>query len=81
MSFNQVPCFFVWTSFLQCLAMKFLIHSLLAAAVATASTLPKRQVPADPTGVTTITSPNGATIRYKQPGLDGVCETTPGVNS
>ncbi|TKA65342.1 hypothetical protein B0A55_09440 [Friedmanniomyces simplex] len=41
----------------------------------------RRQIPADPTGVTTITSPNGATIRYKQPGLDGVCETTPDVNS
>ena len=38
-------------------------------------------MPADPTGVTTITSPNGATIRYKEPGLEGVCETTPGVNS
>ncbi len=24
---------------------------------------------------------NGATIRYKQPGLEGVCETTPGVKS
>ncbi|KAK3624360.1 hypothetical protein LTR56_021078 [Elasticomyces elasticus] len=46
------------------------------------SALPeRRQVPADPTGVTTITSPNGASIRYKQPGLEGVCETTPGVNS
>ncbi|EMC92247.1 hypothetical protein BAUCODRAFT_59835, partial [Baudoinia panamericana UAMH 10762] len=41
----------------------------------------KRGVPADPTGVTTITSPNGATIRYKQPGKEGFCETTPGVNS
>ncbi|KAI4243335.1 MAG: hypothetical protein L6R40_003507 [Gallowayella cf. fulva] len=46
--------------------------------------LPKlgpRQLPTDPVGVTTITSPTGATIRYKQPGLEGVCETTPGVNS
>ncbi|KAK3113621.1 hypothetical protein LTR53_008922 [Teratosphaeriaceae sp. CCFEE 6253] len=41
----------------------------------------RRQVPEDPTGVTSITSPNGATIRYKQPGKQGVCETTPGVNS
>jgi hypothetical protein len=41
----------------------------------------KRQVPAEPIGVTTITAPNGASIRYKQPGKDGVCETTPGVNS
>ncbi|KAL8842123.1 MAG: hypothetical protein Q9176_002815 [Flavoplaca citrina] len=46
--------------------------------------LPKvdpRQLPADPVDVTTITSPSGVTIRYKQPGLKGVCETTPGVNS
>ena len=28
----------------------------------------KRQVPANATGVTTITSPNGASIRYKEPG-------------
>ena len=43
--------------------------------------LDQRQLPADPAGVTTITSPSGVTIRYKQPGLEGVCETTPGVNS
>ncbi|KAK7745159.1 hypothetical protein SLS62_009872 [Diatrype stigma] len=41
----------------------------------------KRQVPADPTGVTTISTKGGATIRYKEPGKEGVCETTPGVNS
>jgi carboxypeptidase C (cathepsin A) len=41
----------------------------------------KKQVPADPTDVKTITSPNNVTIRYKEPGEDGVCETTPGVNS
>lgn len=40
-----------------------------------------RQLPADAVGVTTITSPSGVQIRYKQPGLEGVCETTPGVNS
>lgn len=40
-----------------------------------------RQAPAEPTGVKTITSPNGVEIRYKEPGKDGVCETTPGVNS
>lgn len=40
-----------------------------------------RQIPANATGVTTITAPSGAQIRYKQPGKDGVCETTPGVNS
>ena len=40
-----------------------------------------RQVPANATGVTTITAPSGAQIRYKEPGKAGVCETTPGVNS
>ncbi|KAF9698026.1 hypothetical protein EKO04_004436 [Ascochyta lentis] len=40
----------------------------------------ERQVPANATGVTTITSPQGAQIRYKQPGKQGVCETTPGVD-
>lgn len=41
----------------------------------------KRTLPAEPTGVKTIKSPNGVEIRYKEPGKDGVCETTPGVNS
>lgn len=41
----------------------------------------ERQVPARPKGVKVITSPNGAEIRYKEPGKAGVCETTPGVNS
>ena len=40
-----------------------------------------RQLPAEPTGVKTIISPNGFNITYKEPGKDGVCETTPGVNS
>jgi len=40
-----------------------------------------RQVPANATGVQTITTPQNVTIRYKEPGLAGVCETTPGVNS
>jgi hypothetical protein len=43
--------------------------------------LPKRQVPAEPKGVKTIISPNGINITYKEPGKEGVCETTPGVNS
>ena len=43
--------------------------------------MPKRQVPAEPTGVKTIISPNGINITYKEPGTEGVCETTPGVNS
>ncbi|KAK2759322.1 hypothetical protein FQN54_002800 [Arachnomyces sp. PD_36] len=41
----------------------------------------KRQYPADPTGVKTIHTPSNVTLRYKEPGKDGVCETTPGVNS
>lgn len=31
--------------------------------------------------VTTIQTPSGARIRYKEPGKDGICETTPDVNS
>lgn len=40
-----------------------------------------RQIPANATGVKTIKSPSGVTIRYSEPGKSGVCETTPGVNS
>ncbi|PVH98230.1 alpha/beta-hydrolase [Periconia macrospinosa] len=43
-------------------------------------TLEERGIPKDPTGVRTITSPQGATIRFKQPGKEGICETTPGVD-
>ncbi|GAB7359909.1 hypothetical protein MBLNU230_g7436t1 [Neophaeotheca triangularis] len=52
-----------------------------AADAATTGWRHKRQVPADPDGVTTISAPDGSEIRYKQPGQDGVCETTEGVNS
>jgi carboxypeptidase D len=60
--------------------------SLAAASLAAPDTQPrfslnKRQLPEDPTGVKKIETPNGVTIRYKEPGKDGVCETTPGVNS
>lgn len=41
----------------------------------------KRQLPAEPVGVQTITGPNNLTITYKEPGKEGICETTPGVNS
>jgi len=41
----------------------------------------KRQLPKEPTGVKTIISPNGVNITYKMPGEEGICETTPGVNS
>ena len=53
---------------------------LAAASLANARApfIKERQVPADPTGVTTITSAAGAKITYKQPGKAGVCETTEG---
>ncbi|KAJ5204103.1 uncharacterized protein N7498_004982 [Penicillium cinerascens] len=41
----------------------------------------RRQVPNKPTGMKTINTANNITIRYKEPGKEGVCETTPGVNS
>ncbi|CZT08422.1 hypothetical protein WAI453_007252 [Rhynchosporium graminicola] len=40
-----------------------------------------RQLPANATGLKSITTPQNITIRYKEPGKEGVCETTPGVNS
>lgn len=40
-----------------------------------------RQLPAEPVDIQTITGPSGMTISYKEPGKEGVCETTPGVNS
>ncbi|RAR13599.1 carboxypeptidase s1 [Stemphylium lycopersici] len=59
------------------------IAAILAAATLSSARTPfivERQVPADPTGVTTIKSAQGAEIRYKQPGKAGVCETTEGVD-
>ena len=41
----------------------------------------RRQLPSNATGVKTITSPEGITIRYKEPGKHGICENTTGVNS
>jgi hypothetical protein len=38
----------------------------------------KRQLPAEPSNVTTIYSPTGVQIRYKEPGKAGICETTEG---
>ena len=59
------------------------LATVLAAASLASARAPfikERQVPADPTGVTTITSAAGAKITYKQPGKAGVCETTEGVD-
>ncbi|KAJ6117341.1 Peptidase S10 serine carboxypeptidase [Penicillium capsulatum] len=41
----------------------------------------REKVPNHPSGVKTIKTANNATIRYKEPGKKGVCETTPGVKS
>ncbi|KAJ5092205.1 hypothetical protein NUU61_007075 [Penicillium alfredii] len=41
----------------------------------------RRQLPKEPTGVKTLKTANNVTIRYKEPGKEGVCETTPGVKS
>ncbi|KAF7713331.1 Carboxypeptidase [Penicillium ucsense] len=58
----------------------------LALPLAAAASLPweeiaRRQLPNEPTDVKTIKTANNVTIRYKEPGKQGVCETTPGVNS
>ena len=34
-----------------------------------------------PTGVQTVFSPSGVNITHKEPGEEGICETTPGVSS
>ncbi|KAF2753538.1 alpha/beta-hydrolase [Pseudovirgaria hyperparasitica] len=39
------------------------------------------QVPANISDYKNITSPSGVTLRYKETGKEGVCETTKGVNS
>lgn len=54
---------------------------LSSTAVNAVPSLEPRQIPANATDVTTIKSPTGVTIRYKEPGKAGVCETTPGVGS
>jgi carboxypeptidase C (cathepsin A) len=54
---------------------------LATAATAVAAVVYPKDAPNEPLGVKTITGPNGIEIRYKQPGKEGICETTPGVNS
>ncbi len=61
------------------LALALLSASLSSASPAFEHML--RQLPVNATGVKTIHSPSGATIRYKEPGKDGVCETTKNVGS
>lgn len=65
------------------MAPRTFLAALLACAtlaVARKPTLAERQLPKDPEGVMTITSPQGASIRFKQPGKQGICETTEGVD-
>lgn len=59
------------------------LHLVLTAVVAAtaAATILPRDAPDEPTAVQTIVSPNGSKIRYKEPGKEGVCETTEGVKS
>lgn len=49
----------------------------------TLNNMEKRQspYPASVQNYTTFTSPTGVRLRVKEPGSQGVCETTPGVNS
>ncbi|GMG25169.1 unnamed protein product [Aspergillus oryzae var. brunneus] len=61
--------------------MRIQLNLLLASAITTILAVNPRDAPKEPTGVKTITSPNGSTIRYKEPGEEGICETTPGVKS
>ena len=48
--------------------------------IARKPTLEERGIPKDAEGVMTITSPQGASIRFKQPGKQGICETKEGVD-
>ena len=62
-----------------------LVSTVIACAALGAAQAPfpkyPRQAPADPSDVTVITSPNGAKLKYSRPGEQGVCETSPGVDS
>lgn len=82
---NALP-YFLTTSTMRLLSTLSLLAALLSTAQSSSFEGPKlrklaRQLPLDPTGVTTITSPSNVTIRYKEPGKTGICETTPGVDS
>lgn len=58
-----------------------LLATLFLSIGADAATLRPRQLPANATGVQTLITPSNVTIRYKNTGAEGLCETTPGVNS
>ncbi|CAG8918084.1 unnamed protein product [Penicillium salamii] len=58
-----------------------LLPAVTAISVQSFEDLLARQLPNPATGVKTIKTANNVTIRYKEPGKEGVCETTPGVKS
>ncbi|CAG8392395.1 unnamed protein product [Penicillium salamii] len=58
-----------------------LLPAVTAISVQSIEDLLARQLPNPATGVKTIKTANNVTIRYKEPGKEGVCETTPGVKS
>ncbi|KAJ5392332.1 Peptidase S10 serine carboxypeptidase [Penicillium cosmopolitanum] len=59
----------------------FLVPVAAASFIPFGTEFARRQLPNEPTGVKTIKTANNVTIRYKEPGKEGVCETTPGVKS
>ncbi|KAJ5577808.1 uncharacterized protein N7459_006772 [Penicillium hispanicum] len=59
----------------------YLLPLAAARSVSLDSEFTRRQLPKEPTGVKTTKTANNVTIRYKEPGKEGVCETTPGVKS
>lgn len=82
----SIRCDSAWILIMFPRSLKFasLALSLLAPSFnvdASPATFDPRQLPASVQGLKTITSPSGVTIRYKEPGKEGICETTPGVNS
>lgn len=82
----SIRCDSAWIPIMFPRSLKFasLALSLLAPSFnvdASPATFDPRQLPASVQGLKTITSPSGVTIRYKEPGKEGICETTPGVNS
>lgn len=75
---------FLSNMFFESVKFTALAVGLLSSITTTVNAVPSlepRQIPANATDVTTIKSPTGVTIRYKEPGKAGVCETTPGVGS
>lgn len=67
--------------FISVLLIQDLVFISLVNGLRTPERALRRQLPSNATGVQTLTLPGGVTIRYKEPGKQGICETTAGVNS